>query len=165
MLANGCFVTDSSHRYDDPSGRCRGRLQTKGPTRIGENCWLGRRGCHERRHDRRALRDRRQQRRDEGHRAVLGRGRRAGEVLRKITTSRSEVDDEQAQERSAAARKRRRRPALGRFAITRVPEPRRRGSGPRAKGDRQRVDKLVSLGATLPFPHSSKVWETGWLVA
>jgi acetyltransferase-like isoleucine patch superfamily enzyme len=42
MLANGCFVTDSSHRYDDPSKPITWQgFESKGPTRIGENCWLG----------------------------------------------------------------------------------------------------------------------------
>ena len=42
MLANGCFVTDSSHRYDDPGKPVPWQgFTTKGPTRIGDNCWLG----------------------------------------------------------------------------------------------------------------------------
>ena len=42
MLANGCFVTDSSHRYDDPARPVPWQgFTTKGPTRIGDNCWLG----------------------------------------------------------------------------------------------------------------------------
>ncbi len=42
MLANGCFVTDSSHRYDDPEQPVPWQgFTTKGPTRIGDNCWLG----------------------------------------------------------------------------------------------------------------------------
>jgi acetyltransferase-like isoleucine patch superfamily enzyme len=42
MLANGCFVTDSSHRYDDPETPVPWQgFTTKGPTRIGDNCWLG----------------------------------------------------------------------------------------------------------------------------
>ena len=42
MLANGCFVTDSSHRYDDPVQPITWQgFESKGPTRIGENCWLG----------------------------------------------------------------------------------------------------------------------------
>jgi acetyltransferase-like isoleucine patch superfamily enzyme len=42
MLANGCFVTDSSHRYDDPQRPVPWQgFTTKGPTRIGDNCWLG----------------------------------------------------------------------------------------------------------------------------
>jgi acetyltransferase-like isoleucine patch superfamily enzyme len=42
MLANGCFVTDSSHRYDDPEQPITWQgFESKGPTRIGDNCWLG----------------------------------------------------------------------------------------------------------------------------
>lgn len=42
MLANGCFVSDASHRYDDPNEPVTWQgFQSKGPTRIGENCWLG----------------------------------------------------------------------------------------------------------------------------
>jgi acetyltransferase-like isoleucine patch superfamily enzyme len=42
MLANGCFVTDASHRYDDPHRPITWQgFTTKGPTRIGANCWLG----------------------------------------------------------------------------------------------------------------------------
>jgi acetyltransferase-like isoleucine patch superfamily enzyme len=42
MLANGCFVTDSSHRYDDPEKPVPWQgFTTKGPTKIGDNCWLG----------------------------------------------------------------------------------------------------------------------------
>lgn len=42
MLANGCFVSDSSHRYDDPEKPVTWQgFQSKGPTRIGDNCWLG----------------------------------------------------------------------------------------------------------------------------
>jgi acetyltransferase-like isoleucine patch superfamily enzyme len=42
MLANGCFVSDSSHRYDDPEKPIAWQgFQSKGPTRIGDNCWLG----------------------------------------------------------------------------------------------------------------------------
>jgi acetyltransferase-like isoleucine patch superfamily enzyme len=42
MLANGCFVTDASHRYDDPHEPITWQgFTSKGPTRIGENCWLG----------------------------------------------------------------------------------------------------------------------------
>jgi acetyltransferase-like isoleucine patch superfamily enzyme len=42
MLANGCFVTDSSHRYDDPEKPITWQgFESKGPTRIGDNCWLG----------------------------------------------------------------------------------------------------------------------------
>lgn len=42
MLANGCFVTDASHRYDDPDKPITWQgFESKGPTRIGNNCWLG----------------------------------------------------------------------------------------------------------------------------
>ena len=42
MLANGCFVSDASHRYDDPEKPVPWQgFQSKGPTRIGDNCWLG----------------------------------------------------------------------------------------------------------------------------
>ncbi len=42
MLANGCFVSDASHRYDDPERPVPWQgFESKGPTRIGENCWLG----------------------------------------------------------------------------------------------------------------------------
>jgi acetyltransferase-like isoleucine patch superfamily enzyme len=42
MLANGCFVSDASHRYDDPDKPVPWQgFVSKGPTRIGDNCWLG----------------------------------------------------------------------------------------------------------------------------
>jgi acetyltransferase-like isoleucine patch superfamily enzyme len=42
MLANGCFVSDASHRFDDPHKPIAWQgFESKGPTRIGENCWLG----------------------------------------------------------------------------------------------------------------------------
>jgi acetyltransferase-like isoleucine patch superfamily enzyme len=42
MLANGCFVSDGSHRFDDPHKPVPWQgFTTKGPTRIGANCWLG----------------------------------------------------------------------------------------------------------------------------
>ena len=42
MLANGCFISDASHRFDDPNRPITWQgFQSKGPTRIGENCWLG----------------------------------------------------------------------------------------------------------------------------
>jgi acetyltransferase-like isoleucine patch superfamily enzyme len=42
MLANGCFVSDSSHRHDDQSLPITWQgFESKGPTRIGDNCWLG----------------------------------------------------------------------------------------------------------------------------
>ena len=42
MLANGCFVTDGNHRYDDPDRPITWQgFNTKGPTRIGDNVWCG----------------------------------------------------------------------------------------------------------------------------
>jgi len=42
MLANGCFVSDSSHRFSDPEKPITWQgFESKGPTRIGDNCWLG----------------------------------------------------------------------------------------------------------------------------
>ena len=42
MLANGCFVSDAAHRYDDPVKPVPWQgFTSKGPTRIGANCWLG----------------------------------------------------------------------------------------------------------------------------
>jgi acetyltransferase-like isoleucine patch superfamily enzyme len=42
MLANGCFVSDASHRYDDPQRPITWQgFESRGPTRIGDNCWLG----------------------------------------------------------------------------------------------------------------------------
>jgi acetyltransferase-like isoleucine patch superfamily enzyme len=42
MLANGCFVTDGNHRFDDPQQPVPWQgFTTKGPTRVGANCWLG----------------------------------------------------------------------------------------------------------------------------
>jgi len=42
MLANGCFVTDANHRVDDPERPITWQgFTSKGPTRIGDNVWLG----------------------------------------------------------------------------------------------------------------------------
>lgn len=42
MLANGCFVGDAEHRYDDPELPVTWQgFTSKGPVRIGSNCWLG----------------------------------------------------------------------------------------------------------------------------
>ena len=42
MLANGCFVTDANHRFDDPSLPVTWQgFDSKGPTRLGANAWLG----------------------------------------------------------------------------------------------------------------------------
>jgi acetyltransferase-like isoleucine patch superfamily enzyme len=42
MLANHCFVTDGNHRFDDPDKPVPWQgFTTAGPTRIGDNTWLG----------------------------------------------------------------------------------------------------------------------------
>jgi acetyltransferase-like isoleucine patch superfamily enzyme len=42
MLANGCFVTDGNHRFDDPDKPVPWQgFTTKGPVTIGDNVWLG----------------------------------------------------------------------------------------------------------------------------
>ena len=42
MLSNGCFVSDGNHRFDDPRTPVPWQgFTTKGPTRIGDNVWLG----------------------------------------------------------------------------------------------------------------------------
>ena len=42
MFANGCFVTDGSHRFDDPELPVPWQgFTTKGPTRVGDNVWCG----------------------------------------------------------------------------------------------------------------------------
>jgi acetyltransferase-like isoleucine patch superfamily enzyme len=42
MLANGCFVSDGEHRYDDPDRPVPWQgFTTKGPVTIGANCWFG----------------------------------------------------------------------------------------------------------------------------
>jgi acetyltransferase-like isoleucine patch superfamily enzyme len=42
MLANGCFVTDANHRFDDPGTPVPWQgFDSRGPTRIGDNVWLG----------------------------------------------------------------------------------------------------------------------------
>jgi acetyltransferase-like isoleucine patch superfamily enzyme len=42
MLANGCFVTDGNHRFDDPERPVTWQgFTTKGPTRIRDNVWCG----------------------------------------------------------------------------------------------------------------------------
>jgi acetyltransferase-like isoleucine patch superfamily enzyme len=42
MFANGCFVSDGSHRFDDPELPVPYQgFTTKGPTRIGDNVWCG----------------------------------------------------------------------------------------------------------------------------
>jgi acetyltransferase-like isoleucine patch superfamily enzyme len=42
MFANGCFVTDANHRFDDPDQPVTWQgFTSKGPTRIGDNVWCG----------------------------------------------------------------------------------------------------------------------------
>jgi acetyltransferase-like isoleucine patch superfamily enzyme len=42
MFANGCFVTDADHRFDDPDRPITWQgFRTRGPTRIGDNVWCG----------------------------------------------------------------------------------------------------------------------------
>ena len=42
MFANGCFVTDASHRFDDPDKPVTWQgFTTKGPTKIHDNVWCG----------------------------------------------------------------------------------------------------------------------------
>jgi acetyltransferase-like isoleucine patch superfamily enzyme len=42
MFANGCFITDAAHRFDDPDKPVPWQgFTTKGPTRIGDNVWCG----------------------------------------------------------------------------------------------------------------------------
>jgi acetyltransferase-like isoleucine patch superfamily enzyme len=42
MFANGCFITDADHRFDDPGRPVTWQgFTTRGPTRIGDNVWCG----------------------------------------------------------------------------------------------------------------------------
>jgi acetyltransferase-like isoleucine patch superfamily enzyme len=42
MFANGCYITDASHRFDDPDRPVTWQgFTSKGPTRIGDNVWCG----------------------------------------------------------------------------------------------------------------------------
>jgi acetyltransferase-like isoleucine patch superfamily enzyme len=42
MFANGCFVTDADHRFDDPARPITWQgFTSKGPTRVGDNVWCG----------------------------------------------------------------------------------------------------------------------------
>jgi acetyltransferase-like isoleucine patch superfamily enzyme len=42
MFANGCFVTDGNHRFDDPKMPVPWQgFDSKGPTRVGDNVWCG----------------------------------------------------------------------------------------------------------------------------
>jgi acetyltransferase-like isoleucine patch superfamily enzyme len=42
MFANGCFITDANHRFDDPDIPVTWQgFTSKGPTRVGDNVWCG----------------------------------------------------------------------------------------------------------------------------
>jgi acetyltransferase-like isoleucine patch superfamily enzyme len=42
MFANGCFIGDADHRYDDPEQPVTHQgFVPRGPVRIGSNCWFG----------------------------------------------------------------------------------------------------------------------------
>jgi acetyltransferase-like isoleucine patch superfamily enzyme len=42
MFANNCFVGDAAHRFDDPDTPVTWQgFTSKGPVRIGDNCWFG----------------------------------------------------------------------------------------------------------------------------
>ena len=42
MFANGCFITDGNHRFDDPVRPVPWQgFTTKGPVKIGDNVWCG----------------------------------------------------------------------------------------------------------------------------
>jgi acetyltransferase-like isoleucine patch superfamily enzyme len=42
MFANGCFITDGNHRFDDLGTPVPWQgFTSKGPTRIGDNVWCG----------------------------------------------------------------------------------------------------------------------------
>ena len=42
MFANGCFVGDADHRFDDPDKPITWQgFTAKGPVEIGDNCWFG----------------------------------------------------------------------------------------------------------------------------
>ena len=79
MLANGCFVTDANHRFDDPDKPVPWQgFTSKGPTRRRRQRVVRRqRRRHQRRDDRRPLRDRRQLSGDRRPAALLDRRRRA----------------------------------------------------------------------------------------
>jgi acetyltransferase-like isoleucine patch superfamily enzyme len=42
MFANGCFITDADHRFDDPTRPVTWQgFTSQGPTRVGDNVWCG----------------------------------------------------------------------------------------------------------------------------
>ena len=74
MFANGCFVTDGNHRFDDRDapGHVAGLHDQGADARRRQRVVRGQRRRHQRRDDRRALRHRGQQR---GHHRRAGRAR------------------------------------------------------------------------------------------
>ena len=95
MFANGCFVTDGNHRFDDPDkpGALAGLLE-QGTDPGGRQRLVRReRGGGQRGDHRRALRDRRQQRGDRGRAGLLdgGGGARAGAAEGRVRGGRGTV--------------------------------------------------------------------------
>jgi acetyltransferase-like isoleucine patch superfamily enzyme len=42
MFANGCFITDADHRFDDPDMPVPWQgFTSQGPTTVGDNVWCG----------------------------------------------------------------------------------------------------------------------------
>jgi acetyltransferase-like isoleucine patch superfamily enzyme len=42
MFANGCFISDAAHRFDDPDKPVTWQgFTSKGPSRVGDNVWCG----------------------------------------------------------------------------------------------------------------------------
>ena len=42
MFANGCFISDANHRFDDPHRPVPWQgFTSRGPTRVGDNVWCG----------------------------------------------------------------------------------------------------------------------------
>ena len=83
MFANGCFVGDADHRFDDPDTPITWQgFTTQGPGRDRRQLLVRRqlRG-HQRGHDRRALRDRRQLGRHPRPAAGHDRRRRPGKPI------------------------------------------------------------------------------------
>ncbi len=82
MFANGCFVGDADHRFDDPDLPVTWQgFSSKGPVRIGVQLLVrGQLRGHQRGVDRRALRDRRQL---GGHRGPAPGGDRGGHRRRR----------------------------------------------------------------------------------
>ena len=121
MFANGCFVTDGNHRFDDPDTPVTWQgFTTKGPTRIGDNVWCGANvvitsgvtigercviGANSRRHDRpAAVLDRRRRARPRAaDDRVPGAGYFVSMMLRRRTTTIAAEGDAQEQRPRARA--------------------------------------------------------------